>query len=302
MRQPPPTTRGADLYGNGAAPDDPYAASDPYAANDRYDPYAPAAEAAPYGSPAAAPFGAGMADPYAAPVAQDAFGDAPAANGKPPLPYVPEDEIDYSIDYGEVHLRQPELRRLPRQWPGGRPAAEQRRIRIAAARFCRSSRQAPDACSARGAGRPGRRNGRRRRSRRSSCGSRRGCRRRHGCSRSRRCAQHRRVRCRRRRRHAAAFGRRRACAPGRHHQQPHVRAGHRPARHRPRILLRHHAVPDINASRRARRAALRAAGRLGPSPTWAPRTARFVNGREIGSQVLQRRRAHRHRHDEPSCS
>ncbi len=96
-----PYDAGADLYGNGAAPYDPYAASDPYAANDPYDPYAPAAEAAPYGSPAAAPFGAGMADPYAAPVAQDAFGDAPSANGKPPLPYVPEDEIDYSIDYGE---------------------------------------------------------------------------------------------------------------------------------------------------------------------------------------------------------
>ena len=32
--------------------------------------------------------------------AQNAYGDFDP-NGKPPLPYVPEDEIDYSIDYGE---------------------------------------------------------------------------------------------------------------------------------------------------------------------------------------------------------
>ncbi len=41
-----------------------------------------------------------------APAAQDAFGDSYAYGSgapgeKPPLPYVPEDEIDYSIDYGE---------------------------------------------------------------------------------------------------------------------------------------------------------------------------------------------------------
>ncbi len=268
-----PYDAGADLYGNGAAPYDPYAASDPYAANDRYDPYAPAAEAAPYGSPAAAPFGAGMADPYAAPVAQDAFGDAPSANGKPPLPYVPEDEIDYSIDYGEYTFDSQNFEDYRDNGLAGAPLPNSGAYGSQQPGFAGAARQAPDACSARGAGRPGRRNGRRRRSRRSSCGSRRGCRRRHGCSRSRRCAQHRRVRCRRRRRHAAAFGRRRACAPGRHHQQPHVRAGHRPARHRPRILLRHHAARHQRVAR-ACRAALRAARSLVPHRPGAPRTAR----------------------------
>lgn len=47
-----------------------------------------------YAAPAAA---AGVA---AAPVAFDPFGD-PVAQGKPPLPNVPEDQIDYGTDYGE---------------------------------------------------------------------------------------------------------------------------------------------------------------------------------------------------------
>lgn len=154
-----PYDAGADLYGNGAAPYDPYAASDPYAANDRYDPYAPAAEAAPYGSPAAAPFGARHGRSLRGAcctgrLRRRAFRQWQAALA---LRAGRRDRLLHRLR--RIHLRQPELRRLPRQWPGGRPAAEQRRIRIAAARFCRSSRQAPDACSARGAGRPGRRNG-----------------------------------------------------------------------------------------------------------------------------------------------
>lgn len=80
-----------------------------------YDPYAPiagGASANPYGTAnpyAANAYGAGAnayANPAAgaAPAGYDTYDefDAPAAAGaKPPLPYVPEEELDYSIDYGE---------------------------------------------------------------------------------------------------------------------------------------------------------------------------------------------------------
>ena len=62
------------------------AAADPYAPGRGLDPYAAAAPA-----PAAA-YGQAQ-QPYA-----DAYGQP---DNKPPLPYVPDDEIDYSIDYGE---------------------------------------------------------------------------------------------------------------------------------------------------------------------------------------------------------
>lgn len=84
---------------HGAARPQPYGAGAPAA-----DPFAPrASQPAPAAMPAAAP------QPYAAPGAPDTYdaydpyassGQAEPA-GKPPLPYVPEDEIDYSIDYGE---------------------------------------------------------------------------------------------------------------------------------------------------------------------------------------------------------
>lgn len=61
----------------------PVGAADPYAPGRGLDPFAPAAGANPYG----------QAQPYGDPNGQP--------DGKPPLPYVPDDEIDYSIDYGE---------------------------------------------------------------------------------------------------------------------------------------------------------------------------------------------------------
>ena len=84
----------APAPGYGAAPAQPYGYGQP----------APAAPAGGYGAPAPAyqqpqPYqdiDAGF-DEFGA---QNAYGDFDP-NGKPPLPYVPEDEIDYSIDYGE---------------------------------------------------------------------------------------------------------------------------------------------------------------------------------------------------------
>ncbi|BAK45844.1 DUF3662 and FHA domain-containing protein [Eggerthella sp. YY7918] len=54
---------------------------------------APAPMAAPTPAPAPAPAGYDGFDPFEP--------GMPAQGGKPPLPYVPEDELDYSIDYGE---------------------------------------------------------------------------------------------------------------------------------------------------------------------------------------------------------
>ena len=84
----------APAPGYGAAPAQPYGYGQP----------APAAPAGGYSAPAPAyqhpqPYqdiDAGF-DEFGA---QNAYGDFDP-NGKPPLPYVPEDEIDYSIDYGE---------------------------------------------------------------------------------------------------------------------------------------------------------------------------------------------------------
>ncbi len=78
-----------------SAPSQPYGAPAGRAGNfdgfDAYDEYAqPAGAAAPY---------AGSPDAYAA---YDQYAPAgQAAQAKPPLPYVPEDELDYSVDYGE---------------------------------------------------------------------------------------------------------------------------------------------------------------------------------------------------------
>ena len=116
-----PYDAGADLYGNGAAPYDPYAASDPYAANDGTTLMRLPQRRLPMAPPPRHRSAPGMADPYAAPVAQDAFGDAPSANGKPPLPYVPEDEIDYSIDYGEYTFDSQNFEDYRDNGPGGRP-------------------------------------------------------------------------------------------------------------------------------------------------------------------------------------
>ena len=88
-------------YGDAAAPYD-YGYADAPDPRNGASPYAD-----PYSSPYAEPYA--DADPYGdidTPTAQSAFGSphAPGAGtpgGKPPLPYVPEDEIDYSIDYGE---------------------------------------------------------------------------------------------------------------------------------------------------------------------------------------------------------
>ncbi|WP_417353791.1 FhaA domain-containing protein [Gordonibacter pamelaeae] len=84
----------APAPGYGAAPAQPYGYGQP----------APAAPAGGYSAPAPAyqhpqPYqdiDAGF-DEFGA---QNAYGDFDP-NGKPPLPYVPDDEIDYSIDYGE---------------------------------------------------------------------------------------------------------------------------------------------------------------------------------------------------------
>lgn len=76
-QQPYGAAGAAGMAGAAGAP-----AADPYAPGRGLDPYAPA--------PAAA---YGQAQPYA-----DAYGQP---DDKPPLPYVPDDEIDYSIDYGE---------------------------------------------------------------------------------------------------------------------------------------------------------------------------------------------------------
>lgn len=84
----------APAPGYGAAPAQPYGYGQP----------APVAPAGGYSAPAPAyqqpqPYqdiDAGF-DEFGA---QNAYGDFDP-NGKPPLPYVPEDEIDYSIDYGE---------------------------------------------------------------------------------------------------------------------------------------------------------------------------------------------------------
>ena len=97
---------GAPARGQGA----PYGApaQQPYAA--------PAPAPAPYGAQAAGggygydeyggydDFGGGQAPQAGAPDAfggYDPYAPAEAAGGKPPLPYVPENEIDYSVDYGE---------------------------------------------------------------------------------------------------------------------------------------------------------------------------------------------------------
>ena len=97
-------------YTSSAAPYDSYTPASGYD-QDAYDPYAPSEE-----SYAAYDSYNGSDDPYApmddydAPAAQDVFdmngsygdvGTPAPSSRKPPLPYVPEDEIDYSIDYGE---------------------------------------------------------------------------------------------------------------------------------------------------------------------------------------------------------
>ncbi len=97
-------------YASSAAPYDSYTPASGYD-QDAYDPYAPSEE-----SYAAYDSYNGSDDPYApmddydAPAAQDVFdmngsygdvGTPAPSSRKPPLPYVPEDEIDYSIDYGE---------------------------------------------------------------------------------------------------------------------------------------------------------------------------------------------------------
>ena len=144
----------------------------------------------------------------------------PQAAESRPCPTCREDEIDYSIDYGEYTFDSQNFEDYRDNGLAGAPASEQRCIRIAAARFCRQAarcvqrKSAAATSSGAGMGAAGA-------SRRSSCGEPQGlppqC---MGAAGSRRCAQHRRVRCRRRRRHAAAFGRAcGACAPGRHHQQ-----------------------------------------------------------------------------------
>ena len=97
-------------YASSAAPYDSYTPASGYD-QDAYDPYAPSEK-----SYAAYDSYNGSDDPYApmddydAPAAQDVFdmngsygdvGTPAPSSRKPPLPYVPEDEIDYSIDYGE---------------------------------------------------------------------------------------------------------------------------------------------------------------------------------------------------------
>ncbi|MVM55057.1 FHA domain-containing protein, partial [Gordonibacter urolithinfaciens] len=95
-----------DAYDDAAYPGFPGAVEQGYAPAAQPAPEYPAPNAAGYPNAAAAP-----AHPQPQPYqdldagfdefgAQDAYGDFDP-NGKPPLPYVPEDEIDYSIDYGE---------------------------------------------------------------------------------------------------------------------------------------------------------------------------------------------------------
>ena len=95
-----------DAYDDAAYPGFPGAVEQGYAPAAQPAPEYPAPNAAGYPNAAAAP-----AHPQPQPSqdldagfdefgAQDAYGDFDP-NGKPPLPYVPEDEIDYSIDYGE---------------------------------------------------------------------------------------------------------------------------------------------------------------------------------------------------------
>lgn len=77
---------GAGVAGGYAQPAPAYgapAAADSYAPGRGLDPYAQAAPAPAYGQPQ--PYGSAYEQP----------------DGKPPLPYVPDDEIDYSVDYGE---------------------------------------------------------------------------------------------------------------------------------------------------------------------------------------------------------
>lgn len=105
---------GARPGGYGAPAPHPQAQPQPYGAPAGY---APAAQPQAYGAPAAAqPYGAAQpqpvqpaAQPYVAAGSPDAYDVydpyEPSGRGtpdqKPPLPYVPEDEIDYSLDYGE---------------------------------------------------------------------------------------------------------------------------------------------------------------------------------------------------------
>ena len=95
-----------DAYDDAAYPGFPGAVEQGYTPATQPAPEYPAPNAAGYPNAAAAP-----AHPQPQPYqdldagfdefgAQDAYGDFDP-NGKPPLPYVPEDEIDYSIDYGE---------------------------------------------------------------------------------------------------------------------------------------------------------------------------------------------------------
>ena len=96
----------APAYGDAAYPGFAGGAEQGYAPAVQPMPEYPASDAAGYPNAAAAP-----AYPQPQPYqdidagfdefgAQNAYGDFDP-NGKPPLPYVPEDEIDYSIDYGE---------------------------------------------------------------------------------------------------------------------------------------------------------------------------------------------------------
>ena len=84
---------GAPVRGAAAAYAQP--AAQPYGAQGvaAADPYAPGRGLDPYAAPAPAPYGQPQQQPYA-----DAYAQP---DNKPPLPYVPDDEIDYSIDYGE---------------------------------------------------------------------------------------------------------------------------------------------------------------------------------------------------------
>ena len=95
-------------FDDGEAPYDTYDDSVPY---DNYD--APAAQNA---------FGA-EAFTYDAPEAMpgNAHDDGNACGRKPPLPYVPEDEIDYSIDYGEYTFNSQDFEDYRKNGPAATP-------------------------------------------------------------------------------------------------------------------------------------------------------------------------------------
>lgn len=144
-------------YASSAAPYDSYTPASGYD-QDAYDPYAPSEE-----SYAAYDSYNGSDDPYApmddydAPAAQDVFdmngsygdvGTPAPSSRKPPLPYVPEDEIDYSIDYGEYTFDSQDFEDYRQNGPAATPVPNSAR----AAQSPRGSQLAAGAAAASVAG------------------------------------------------------------------------------------------------------------------------------------------------------